>query len=83
MSESNYSRKILSCFVARKVSALIRRLTIGEALKTFTGGEEPIIIITDGGPENSLKEYLDSLPVPITHQKTLLDTVGASCFILS
>ncbi len=69
----NFSRKILSWFVASKVSALIRRLTIGEALKSFIGSEEPIVIITDGGPENSLKEYLDSLSVPITHQKALLD----------
>jgi len=39
----NFSRKILSAFVANKVSALIRRLTVGEALKTFRGGEEPIV----------------------------------------
>jgi putative transposase len=69
----NFSRKILSWFVASKVSALIRRLTIGEALKSFIGSEEPIVIITDGGPENSLKEYLDSFSVPVTHQKALLD----------
>ncbi len=69
----NFSRKILSWFVASKVSALIRRLTIGEALKSFISSEEPIVIITDGGPENSLKEYLDSFSVPITHQKALLD----------
>ncbi len=36
-------------------------------------GEEPIVLITDGGPENSLQEYLDSQSVPITHQKALLD----------
>ena len=59
--------------MANKVSALIRRLTIGEALGTFRGREQPIVIITDQGPENSLKEYLDSLSVPITHQKALLD----------
>jgi len=69
----NFSRKILSWFVASKVSALIRRLTIGEALKTFKGGEEPIVLITDGGPENSLKDYLESFSVPVTHQKALLD----------
>src|SRR5579859_5952146 len=40
----NFSRKILSWFVADKVSALIRRNTIGEALKTFEGGEEPIVL---------------------------------------
>ncbi len=69
----NFSRKILSWFVASKVSALIRRLTIGEALNTFKGGEEPIVLITDGGPENSLQEYLDTLSVLITHRKALLD----------
>ncbi len=58
---------------ARKVSALICRLTIGEALTSFKGEEEPIVLITDGGPENSLQEYLDSLSVQITHRKALLD----------
>jgi len=68
----NFSRKILSWFVGNKVSALIRRQTISEALKSFKGAEE-IVLITDGGPENSLMDYLDSLPVPISHQKALLD----------
>ncbi len=69
----NFSRKILSWLVADKVSALIRRLTIGVALNSFKGREEPIVLITDAGPENSLQEYLDSLSVPITHRKALLD----------
>ena len=77
----NFSRKILSAFVANKVSALIRRLTVGEALKTFRGGEEPIVLITDGGPENSLQEYLDSLSVPITHKKALLDVQCSNSLI--
>ena len=77
----NFSRKILSCFVASKVSALIRRLTIGEALKAFKGGEEPIVLITDGGPENSLQEYLDTFSVPVTHQKALLDIQCSNAMI--
>jgi len=69
----NFSRKILSWKVANKVSAMIRRETIGEALQSFKGGEGPIVLITDGGPENSLQEYLDTLSVSITHQIALLD----------
>lgn len=69
----NFSRKILSWFVADNVSAMIRRQTIDLALKNVKYEDQHIVIITDGGPENSLKDYLETLSVSITHQKALID----------
>lgn len=69
----NFSRKILSWFVADKVSFLIRRQTIDMALTNVKDQQKPIVLLTDGGPENSLKEYLKMLSVPLTHERALID----------
>lgn len=69
----NFSRKILSWRVADKVSKLIRRETIGEALKNLKDEDQHFVLITDGGPENSFKEYLESLDAQVVHQKALVD----------
>jgi putative transposase len=77
----NFSRKILSWRVANKVSALIRRETIGEAMKELKNQDEHILLITDGGPENSLEEYLQSLGAPIIHKKALIDVECSNALI--
>jgi putative transposase len=69
----NFSRKILSWFIADRVSALIRRQTIGEALRGLKNEDEHLVLITDGGPENALKEYLQNLNAAVIHQRALID----------
>jgi putative transposase len=77
----NFSRKILSWRVANKVSAVIRRETIGEAVKDLNTRNEHILLITDGGPENSLEEYIQNLSLPITHQRALIDVQFSNSLI--
>jgi transposase InsO family protein len=77
----NFSRKILSWRVASKVNALIRRETIGEAMKELKNQDEHIMLITDGGPENSLEEYLQNLSAPIVHKKALIDVQCSNALI--
>ena len=55
------------------MSKLIRRETIGEALKNLEDEDQHIVLITGGGPENSFKEYLESLDAKVVHQKALVD----------
>jgi putative transposase len=69
----NFSKKILSWKISDKVSALVRRETIGEALKGLKNEDEHIVLITDGGPENSFKEYLEAIDSPMTHRRALID----------
>ena len=71
----NFSRKILSWCIADKVSKLIRRETIGEALKNLKDEDQHIVLITDGGAKNSFKEYLESLDAQVVHQKALVDSM--------
>jgi len=77
----NLSRKILSWQVAGKVNALIRRETIGEALKEMEVADEHILLITDGGPENSLKEFFEAIEVEIVHKKALIDVQCSNSLI--
>jgi putative transposase len=77
----NFSRKILSWYISDKVSALIRRETIGEALKGLKNEDEHLVLITDGGPENSLNEYLENLTIPVNHQRALIDVQGSNSLI--
>ena len=61
----NFSQKILS--VSDKVCVLMRREKIGEALKELKNEDELLVLLIDGGLENSWREYLDSvegLPIP-------------------
>ncbi len=77
----NFSRKILSWRISDKVSALIRRETIGEATKNSKNEEEHILLITDGGPENSLKEYLRTIDVSVVHQRAMIDVQCSNSLI--
>jgi putative transposase len=58
----NFSRKILSWKIADSVKAEFRRATIEEALAKVNNDPQNITLITDGGPENKLKAFLESNP---------------------
>lgn len=77
----NFSRKILSWKVTNKVSALVRRETIGLALNELRNEDEHLVLITDGGPENSFKEYLENLEAKVTHQRALIDVQCSNSLI--
>ncbi len=69
----NFSRKILSWLVANQVNAELRRNTIKEATKNVKTSHPEITLITDGGPENKLQNFLDSLDKTVTHKYALVD----------
>jgi putative transposase len=69
----NFSRKIVSWFIAGEVKAEYRRATIEEALKSVGQAHPGMMLITDGGPENNLKTFLASLEQPIVHKVALVD----------
>jgi putative transposase len=65
----NFSRKILSWAIAEKVSASVRRHTIDDALKSLSNNNQKIVLITDGGPENSFDNNSNSF----VHFRALID----------
>ncbi|MBS1682225.1 MAG: hypothetical protein JST48_10980 [Bacteroidetes bacterium] len=60
---------------------MIRRETIDEATRHLENLDEHILLLTDGGPENSLKEYLETLGVKVTHQKAMIDVQCSNTLI--
>ena len=69
----NFSRKILSWKVADSVKAATRQATIKQALECVTAANDPVTLITDGGPENNLKSFVNGLSYPIQHRTALVD----------
>lgn len=69
----NFSRKILSWKIADSVKAEFRRSTIEEALGKVNNGPQNITLITDGGPENKIKAFQDSIDYPIQQKIALVD----------
>jgi putative transposase len=69
----NFSRKILSWLIADSVKAEHRRATIEEALTHAGQSNSNTTLITDGGPENGLKDFLESLDRSVTHKVALVD----------
>jgi putative transposase len=51
------------------------------ALTRGKNRDEHILLITDGGPENSLEEYLQNLGAPIVHQKAMIDVQCSNSLI--
>lgn len=68
----NFSRKILAWKVADVVSATVRRETINEALN-LVSVTQPLVLITDGGPENKLQHFLKAIGKPVRHSVALVD----------
>ena len=68
----NFSRKILSWFVASKVSSTIRKQTIHQALSELKINDKGIVLITDGGPENSF-DVNENYQSFFTHLKAMTD----------
>ncbi len=69
----NFSRKILSWLIADSVKAEYRKITIEEALTHAGQSNSNTTLITDGGPENNLQAFLDTLDQPVRHQVALVD----------
>lgn len=69
----NFSRKILSWKVADSVSAATRQETLLDALKKENVSNPAVLLITDGGPENNLKAFLEELQLPMEHRRALVD----------
>jgi putative transposase len=69
----NYSRKIISWLIADSVKAEYRKNTINVALKFIHQDHPQITLITDGGPENKLQSFLDSLAHSVQHKRALVD----------
>lgn len=69
----NFSRKILSWLIANSVKTEYRRATIEEAVRNVKKTHSEITLITDGGPENNLQAFLDTLEQPVKHQVALVD----------
>ncbi len=69
----NFFRKILSWSVADSVKASYRRETIYNTLQYVSLENASITLITDGGPENHLKQWLEDLSLPVQHRKALVD----------
>jgi putative transposase len=69
----NFSRKILAWKIAGTVKAEIRRETLLEALLKENVTCPPVLLITDGGPENNLKVFLEELQPPMEHRRALVD----------
>jgi putative transposase len=69
----NYSRKIISWLIADSVKAVYRKITIEMALKNVKQNHPLITLITDGGPENKLQTFLNSLDHRVQHNVALLD----------
>jgi putative transposase len=69
----NFSRKILSWKVTDSVSAATRQETLLDALKNENVNDPAVLLITDGGPENNLKAFLEELQLPMEHRKALVD----------
>ena len=69
----NFSRKVLAWMVAGSVRAELRKKTIEDALRSVKESIPSITLITDGGPENELNDFLATLEQPIEHQVALVD----------
>ncbi len=69
----NFSRKILSWKVTDSVSAAARQETLLDALKKENVNDPAVLLITDGGPENNLKAFLEELQLPMEHRRALVD----------
>jgi putative transposase len=69
----NFSRKILSWKVTDSVSAATRQETLLDALKKENVSDPAVLLITDGGPENNLKVFLEEMQLPIEHRRALID----------
>ncbi len=69
----NFSRKILSWKVTDSVSAATRQETLLDALKKENVIDPAVLLITDGGPENNLKAFLEELQLPMEHRRALVD----------
>jgi putative transposase len=69
----NFSRKILAWKVADSVKAEIRRETLLDALQKENVSDPAVLLITDGGPENNLKVFLEELQLPMEHRRALVD----------
>jgi putative transposase len=69
----NFLRKILSWKVADCVKVEIRRETLLDALKKENVSDPAVLLITDGGPENNLKVFLEELQLPMEHRRALVD----------
>jgi len=69
----NFSRKILSWLVAGSVKAEYRRSTIEDALNKVGQTHATVTLVTDGGPENKLQAFLDTLGRPVEHKIALVD----------
>jgi putative transposase len=59
--------------VADCVKVEIRRETLLDALKKENVTSPPVLLITDGGPENNLKTFLQELQLPMQHRTALVD----------
>lgn len=69
----NFSRKILSWLITDSVKREYRSTTIEEAIAHTKTTYPQITLITDGGPENRLNAFLNTLNQPITHKIALVD----------
>jgi putative transposase len=69
----NFSRKILAWKIASAVKAEIRRETLLDALQKENVRDPAVLLITDGGPENNLKIFLEELQLPMQHSIALVD----------
>lgn len=69
----NFSRKILSWKVTDSVSAVTRQKTLLDALQKENVSDPAVLLITDGGPENNLKVFLEEMQLPMEHRRALID----------
>jgi putative transposase len=72
----NFSKYVLSWRIEPYVSGKVRIDTIREAYNKFVNGLQPVILITDGGPENDnneMKTFVDEEGVMISQLIALKD----------
>jgi putative transposase len=69
----NFSRKIVAWKIARTVNAAFREQTIEDALRNVRVPLQNISLITDGGHENKIQEFLSTIGQPIRQHTALVD----------